>query len=555
MLRSSFAWLLGCLILDCFSPCVRGEEPTSLRREHPRLVLFVTVDQLRGDMPLRFEDRFGDGGFRYLMQQGAIYTQAFYRHSTTFTAVGHATLFTGADAAQHGIVGNDWYDAQTRQKVYCVEDETRVLLGQPTPAHEGTSPRNLTMNTIGDELQAATGRQSRVFSVSLKDRGAIIPGGHQGKAFWYGKSTGRFITSNYYYEAYPEWVEGWNSVGHADRYKDGQWDLLNDRSTYLSASRDDCPYERSYKLLGRTFPHPLQNPQSSDYYATLQCTPMGDELTIDFALELLRQEKLGQGPSTDMLMVGLSATDYIGHAFGPDSLEAEDNLMRLDRSLARLFGEVDRLIGLKQVLIVLSSDHGISSIPEYAQSIGLAAGRLNPVKLMICLNDCLQQRYQTDRNLVLAFANPAFYLDRQAILELNLDLVEVERRVSEELLTQPGIAYAVTRTDLLAAQPTSDSILQKVQHSFHPHLSGHVIVVQQPVWFLYSDPEAYSAMHGSPYPYDTYVPIMLAGSGIAARRIERMVGPQDIAPTVAAILGIDPPKGCTGTLLAEVLGE
>ncbi len=522
-------------------------------RERPQLVLFIVVDQLRGDMPLRFQERFGNGGFRYLLDRGVVYKEAFYRHSTTFTAVGHATLITGSDPIHHGIAGNEWYDTAARQSVYCVEDADHHVLGREVIPHEGTSPRNLTAQTLGDQLVATSQDRSRVFAVSLKDRGAIILGGQRGKAFWFDKTSGCFVTSSYYYEDYPNWVAQWNAQQPADRFRTRNWDLLNDRSTYLFANRDDQPFERSYKLLGRTFPHSLDNPKTADYYSTLRFTPMADELTADFALELLSQERLGQGDATDMLCVGLSATDYIGHAFGPDSLEAEDNLLRVDRTLSRLLQAVDKAIGLDRTLVVLSSDHGVNAIPEYTESLGRTAGRLNLTQLQAHLNEFLQARYKTNRKLITAFANPSYYLDASVLEELGLDVAEVERAVAAEILAQPGFAYAVTRTDLLAGKATDDPILAKVQRAFHPQRSGNVLVVQSASWYLYSDPDEYAATHGSPYPYDTHVPIMIAGPGISPCVTERAVGPQDVASTVAMLLMIAAPPGNDGEPLREAL--
>ncbi|MCO6459318.1 MAG: alkaline phosphatase family protein [Pirellulaceae bacterium] len=535
-------WLLG--VLAAAGP---------LRAERPKLIVLVTVDQLRGDMPSRLRERFGPGGFRYLMEQGVVYNQAYYEHSTTFTAVGHATLATGGHGAQHGMAGNDWFDQQTGQQVYCVEDDRHHLLGSAPKAHAGTSPRNLTSTTFGDELVESNAGRSRVFSVSIKDRGAIIPGGHRGKAFWYAPGSGQFVTSTYYYQQYPEWVERWNGEKHADQFRGRKWDLLHDRATYLAGDRDDRPFEQSFKLLGRTFPHPLDNPEPADFYATLATTPMGDELTLNFVRALVEAERVGQGEATDMLAIGFSVTDYIGHAFGPNSLEAEDNLLRLDRTLAELFEYLEEKVGLDRTLIALSSDHGVDSSPEYSLSLGLPAGRHDPVALLQKLNDGLRQRLQVDEDLVTRFFNPGLYLDLAALERHRLDVRRVERMLAEEVLRQPGFAYAVTRTSLLAGGLPPDPILQKVQRAFHPQRSGNVSVVQSPSWFLYGKPTDSAAMHGSPYPYDTYVPLMFAGAGMEPAVVERLVSPADLAPTICGVLGIKPPTGSTGKPLVEVL--
>lgn len=521
--------------------------------ERPKLFVMITIDQLRGDMPLRFIDRFGENGFRYLLDNGTLFSNAHYRHSTTFTAVGHATLATGGNGAQHGLAGNDWYDVETGQQVYCVEDDRHPLIGEDVKAHQGTSPRNLTSSTIGDELVLATAGRSRVFSVSIKDRGAILPGGHLGKAFWYNSNTGKFVTSTYYYQEYPGWVTAWNNANHADRYRDQEWTLLHDRSTYIYRDQDDRPSEKSYKHLGRTFPHPLNAEKDSDYYKGLRYASMGDELTLSFVKELMQQEQLGQGKETDMLAVSFSVTDYIGHAFGPNSLEAEDNLLRLDATLADFFAYIDETVGLANTMIVLSSDHGIDAVPEYKQSLGLAAGRHYPEKFLAQVNAELKQRFNTDADLVSTFWNPSLYLDLPAVEKLSVSVETVERALVEAILKVPGFAFAVTRTDLLAGRVTDHPVMNKLQRAFHPTRSGNVLIVQDPFWYLYPNPDEFAAMHGSPYTYDTYVPIMFAGPGISQRTVSRLVGPEDMASTVTSYLGIDPPSGSVGEPLVEVL--
>ncbi len=522
----------------------------------PKLVVFVTIDQLRGDMPLRFRERFGDGGFRYLMDKGVIYTNAHFQHSTTFTAVGHATLATGGNAGQHGLAGNDWHDSATGERIYCVQDPDNPLIGKEKSEkdkHKGTSPRNLTSTTIGDELVLASGGRSRVFSVSIKDRGAILPGGHLGKAFWYSSGTGKFVTSTYYYDDYPAWVSTWNAADHAGKLQTETWNLKQPRESYVYRDNDDRPAEKGYKHLQRTFPHALGNQDKASFYKALRFTPMGDMVTLDFVKELMKNEKLGQGAATDMLAVSFSATDYLGHAYGPNSLEAEDNLMWLDATLADLFSYIDANVGLDQTMIVLSSDHGIDAIAEFVSSKGLAAGRHYPEKFMGAVNAGLQKRFGTAENLVVAFWNPSLYLDLGAVAKLGLDTAEVEQALAEEIVLVPGFEVAVTRTNLLAGNVPDNPIMSKLQGAFHPKRSGNVLIVQDQRWYLYPNPEQFAAMHGSPYSYDTYVPIMFAGPGIDHQVVNRLVYPEDIAATVTSYLGIKPPTGSVGTALVEVL--
>nr|ABC24661.1 PhoA [uncultured bacterium] len=522
--------------------------------ETPRLVLFIAVDQLRGDMPIRYQERFGEGGFRYLMEQGFHYRNAHYRHSNTFTAVGHATLATGGNTPQHGIVGNEWFDRASGSGMNAVEDQAHPLLGVEGAAGEGRSPRNLTSSTFGDELVLASGGASRVFGVSIKDRGAVILGGHLGKSFWYEPESGRFVTSSFYYAEYPAWVSAWNGAKPADAWLGASWSLLNPVDTYIYGAQDDRPEERPYKAMGNTFPHPLPAEAGKDYYGNLRFTPMGDVLTLQFARELMRAEEVGQRDATDILTISLSATDYIGHAFGPNSLESEDNQLQLDRSLAEFFAEVDRLVGLDRTLIVLSSDHGIDEIPEYTQHLGCDAGRHVPEEFIAAANGALKARFGIADDLVLTFQNPSLYLDEARVQALGLALPEVERALADAMVALPGFDMAVTRSDLLEGRVPNTKVMDMVTRAFHPKRSGNVLVVQSPSWYLYPEAQKYAAMHGSPYSYDTYVPIFFAGPGVVSGASQRPVAPEDVASTITAYLGIKPPSGNMGNPLLEVVG-
>jgi predicted AlkP superfamily pyrophosphatase or phosphodiesterase len=488
------------------------------------------------------------------MEQGFHYRNAHYRHSNTFTAVGHATLATGGNTPQHGIVGNEWFDRASGSGMNAVEDQAHPLLDVEGAAGEGRSPRNLTSSTFGDELVLASGGASRVFGVSIKDRGAVILGGHLGKSFWYEPESGRFVTSSFYYAECPAWVSAWNGAKPADAWLGASWSLLNPVETYIYGAQDDRPEERPYKAMGNTFPHPLPAESGKDYYGNLRFTPMGDVLTLQFARELMRAEEVGQRDATDILTISLSATDYIGHAFGPNSLESEDNQLQLDRSLADFFAEVDRLVGLDRTLIVLSSDHGIDEIPEYTQHLGCDAGRHVPEEFIAAANGALKARFGIADDLVLTFQNPSLYLDEARAQALGLALPEVERALADAMVALPGFDLAVTRSDLLEGRVPNTKVMDMVTRAFHPKRSGNVLVVQSPSWYLYPEAQKYAAMHGSPYSYDTFVPIFFAGPGIVSGASQRPVAPEDIASTITAYLGIKPPSGNMGNPLLEVVG-
>ncbi len=525
----------------------------------PRLVLQITVDQLRGDLPRRFEERLGPGGFRYLLERGLHYDNAHYQHANTETAVGHATLFTGADPSRHGLVANEWFDQVTGEQVYNTEDDRHHLIGKEPKPHTGTSPRQILSSTIGDELVVHGGGRSRVYSVSVKDRGAIIPGGHAGKAFWFSKSSGEFVTSTYYYDAYPEWVKAWNAARPADEYRGKSWTLLHDRSTYVFADSDDRPFEASVDALGRTFPHSLGDGSSKYFYGVLTFTPVGDELTLSFAKALIENEKVGQGKATDFLAISFSSTDYVGHVFGPSSLESEDNVLRLDRTLAELFAYVDEWVGLDKTLIVLSADHGAPEAPEHMARLGMETGRF-PLDWFqsVPLTQALEKRFGRG-DLIAAHSHPYLYLNLEAIRQDALDVAEVERFVADEVQKLPGMAYALTRSDLLAGRIADAPLQHQIRRSFHPTRSGNVHLVPRHYWYLHSAKEAatmgIAAIHGSPWAYDTYVPIFFAGPGVPTGTVSRRVGPHDIAATLAAYLGVKPPSGSVGTPLVEVLNR
>jgi len=535
-----------------FSPTAFGETAAS----KPKLILQITVDQMRGDFPMRYEDRLGKGGLRYLMEQGTHYRNAHFQHADTETPVGHASLFTGTYPAYNGIVAGNWFDRDKGRVIYNCEDDRYPMIGEERAEGKGRAPTNLLSSTIGDELVVSNNRRSRVFSVSIKDRGAILPGGHTGKAFWYSKSDGSFVSSTYYYKDYPDWVKQWNAKKLADHYKNTSWTLLHDASTYLFGKDDDRPYEVDMFGLGTTFPHPMKG-DSEYFYASLIATPFGDELTADFAKTLIKAEKLGQGEQTDLMAISLSVTDYIGHVFGPSSLEAEDNVLRLDRLLADLFRFVDREVGLENTLIVLSSDHGMCEAPEYMKGLGFEVGRLTSETVVEgTIGKALQARLGVPPTVVRLYEHPYVYLDEAEIRKTKYSVAEIESAVAEEIIQIRGIIGALTRTDLLKGTFAPTQVNQRILNNFHLKRSGHVHVISDQFWYFYYEMDTtthIAAIHCSPWTYDTYVPLFFAGNGVPAQRISRPVTPYDIAATIAIYLGIKPPSGSIGTPLLEVL--
>jgi len=566
MKKQTFSLLAmtGMLVLITVLPAFSDDETSKCK-----LILQITVDQLRGDLPSRHVERYGEGGFHYLLQEGTYYSNAHYQHSNLETIVGHAVLATGAFPSAHGMVANVWMDRETGELGYAIEDSDYDLVGSrggvdrkseidPTQAaarSDGRSPRAILKSTFSDELAVGTAGRAKIFGVSVKDRGAVSLAGHAGKAFWFSKKTGEFVSSTYYYEQYPDWVKKWNGKRLADRYEDKSWELLQNRSEYVYRDVDDRPYETALPGYGRVFPHPFGNKDGSLFYTLLTLSPMGDILTLDFAKTLIEKEQLGQDDVPDYLAVSFSSTDYVGHIFGIASLESEDNILQLDRTLADLFEYVDEKVGLQNTLIVLSADHGAPEAPEYMASLGMDVDRLTPSKFDTApAVKALKERFGIGRELIKMYQHPYLYLDHRLIRERGLDLADVEGALVEELMKFDGIALAVSSSDIRRGRLPEAPVIQQVRRNFHPKRSGDIYLVQEPYWFLYSDESIpLCTIHGSPWRYDTYVPIILAGMNIPAQEITRLVHPVDIAVTLAAYVKVKPPSGAQGHPLTEVL--
>jgi predicted AlkP superfamily pyrophosphatase or phosphodiesterase len=528
-----------------------------------KLVLQVTVDGLRGDLLNRYGDRFAEGGFRYLMKEGTVYTNAHYQHANTETIVGHTILATGAFPSDHGMIGNVWFDREAGELSYNIEDPQHPLLPtregnvkgeQVDPAQklsrtQGRSPAAILAATFADTLAAYYGGRSKIFGVSGKDRGAVPMAGHVGKAFWFSTDTGDFLTSTYYYNAYPAWASEWNARRQTEQYADTSWTLLNDPSTYLLGTQDDRPYEVDLRGYGRVFPHPFGEKGDKLFYTKLLVSPVGDQLTLDFAKALITSELLGQDAIPDYLSISFSAVDAVNHFFGPSSLENEDVVLQLDRTLTDLIMFIDRTVGLKHTLIVLSADHGMADMPEYMTELGFKAGRLYPDDVINIANEVGKRVFGVD-NVVLFFYRPYLYLDDKKIAAANLDRKKVEQAVAGALTDTEGIAVAVARSGLSPMQETP--VLGQIRRNFHASRSGDIYIVQEPYWFMF-DKGPVAAMHGSPWSYDTHVPIIFAGPEIRSQTVHRLVHPVDVAPTLAAFLGMTPPSSTRGTLLEEVL--
>jgi len=551
-------------------PCLALFAVAGASAEPPRLILQITVDALRGDLPQRHLHNMGKGGFRYLFDEGVHYSNAHYQHGNTETIVGHSSLATGTTPALHGMVGNVWFDKDAGRLIYNVEDDRYHLLSsnadvdrsteidptQRVALADGRSPRALLTSTFSDELAYAYNGQSKIFAVSVKDRGAIPLAGQTGKAFWFSKPAGRFISSNYYYERYPQWVLDWHDANPLDAYSDNSWQLLRPAQDYLFGTNDDQPWETDFPGFGRTFPHPWGSIGDKYFTTLLTLSPAGDQLTLDFAKTLVENEQLGQDAIPDFLSVSFSSNDYVLHLFGPSSLEAEDVLLQLDRTLADLFSYIDETVGLKHTLIVLSADHGAPEAPPYLNTRGDQDAHYYDMEA------CMQQveaglaqgPFAKVEGLIGQFSHPYIYLDQKVMEQAKLDGAKVAETVAALAEQCNSVNAAITTADTRYSPARNRTVETRVWNNYNARRSGDVyVVLDSQVYVNDFDGLVVAATHGSPWNYDTFVPIFFAGRGIAQAQVDRPVTPYDIAPTLSALLGIKPPSGSIGNPLSELL--
>jgi predicted AlkP superfamily pyrophosphatase or phosphodiesterase len=562
--RRIVSYCISLLLIVGLATLIAGNFSIANAQSRPevRLVLQITIDGLRADLINRYENGFGKDGFRLLKEKGTYYTNAHYQYANTETIVGHTTLATGTFPSQHGMIGNVWFDREAGELAYNIEDPKSPIIPtrknetkgeQVDPAQkksrtQGRSPAVLLAPTIGDGLAAYYSGRSKIFGVSGKDRSAVSMAGHAGKAFWFSTNTGDFVTSTYYYDTYPDWAIQWNDQRQAEGYAGKSWALLNDPSTYLLADQDDRPYEADLMGYGRVFPHTFGQADDKLLYTRILVSPIGDQLTLDFSKSLITHEKLGQDEIPDYLSISFSGVDAVNHFFGPSSLENEDVVVQLDRTLADLLSFIDKNIGLKHTLVVFSADHGMADLPEYMTELGYKAGRLDPDEIVAAANKS-GQKFGVDE-IVRFFYRPYLYLNDEKIAAAKIDRMKVEHAIADALTDFDGIALAVPTSRLSSQQ--ANPLVAQVRRNHHVSRSGDIYIIQKPYWFLF-DKGPVAAMHGSPWRYDTHVPIIFMGSGIQPKTVHRLVHPVDVASTITALLGMTPPGSAQGLPLEEVL--
>lgn len=515
----------------------------------PKLVVGIVVDQMRWDFIYRYYARYGTGGFKRFLNEGFTSENVNINYVPSFTAVGHSAIYTGAVPAVNGIVGNDFIIQATGKSMYCTGDSTAQTLGSTSNAGQ-MSPRNLLVTTLGDELKLATNFRAKVVGVALKDRGGILPAGHTANAaYWFDDLTGNWISSTYYMNDLPDWVKRFNGARHAERYLKQNWNTLYPMNTYVQSFPDDNVYEG--KLTGTSSPTlPVRTSQmfGSDFNI-IRYTPYGNSLTLDMAKEVLDQEQLGKHLDTDMLAVSLSSTDYIGHQFGPNSVEIEDTYLRLDRDLAAFFAYLDKQIGKGNYTVFLTADHGAAHNPQLLIDKNIPAGFLNGKKVLDDLNAVLEGKYATPL-LVLSLSNYEVNLNQVLIAQRGLNQASIVTDCIRFLETQPGIAFVVDMRDAQAT--TMPHVLrQRIENGYYAERCGVIEIIPSAGWF-----QGYGTTgttHGTTYAYDMHVPLLMMGWGIKPGRSNSKNDITDIAPTISALLHIQVPSGAMGKVIVEAL--
>ncbi|HWA26612.1 MAG TPA: alkaline phosphatase family protein [Lacunisphaera sp.] len=528
----------------------------------PALVVVISIDQFRADHLERFRPHFGPGGFRLLMEQGAYFVDCHHRHAFTKTGPGHAVMLTGVHADLNGIIGNDWLDRETLKTISCVGDESVQPVGLPDskepelPGPENPalprSPRNLLATTVGDELKMAHAGQPKVIGIAEKHRAAILMSGKMANAAYF-MERGRMITSTYYMPELPAWVRQWNAAAKVDAYFGRQWDRILPAAAYDLQGPDDAPGEDDKAgALGRTFPKKVVGRDGvvgQAFYGAFQNTPFANEVVEDFAKTAIEQENLGgRAGITDLLCLGFSANDHAGHLYGPDSQEVMDLVVRTDRTLADFFQFLDRRIGLKHCLIVLTADHGVAPMPERIHALRpeVAAGRVDRAAVLAGCESALVEKFgalSADGRWLVQDEH-SIRIIPAALREKNVPVAAAQAVVRDALLKLDFVQAVYTR-DQLESGDVHDDAGRKMLLSFNRDRSGDVIYQTKPYFFS----RATGSNHGTPYNYDTHVPLLWYGAGVKPGVYAEPVGVNDLAPTLARLLGLNAPPASTGKVL------
>lgn len=517
----------------------------------PKLIVGIVVDQMRWDFLYRYYDRYSKGGFKRLMNDGFNCENTFIPYTPTVTAAGHTCIYTGSVPAIHGVVGNGWYDYTEKRDVYCSEDKSVQTVGANNDNGK-MSPKNMLTTTICDELKLATNFRSKVIGVAIKDRGAILPAGHSADAaYWYDSKTGSFISSTYYFNELPKWTQDFNASNKTNSYYEKNWNTLYPINTYLQSDVDTNNYEST--VLGdnqKGFPYDLKRFIDKKDFGKIRSTPYGNSLTFDFAKAALINEQLGKDSITDFLAVSFSSTDYIGHAFGPNSVEIEDTYLRLDKDLEAFLIFLDNQVGKNNYTLFLSADHGVAHVPGFLAKHKIPNGGVVGSESEKKLNAYLKEKFSVD-SLCLGSGNYQFYLNHNLIEEKKLDYDDILKHTISFLQKINGVDRALEYADLQEAM-LPKALKEQFINGYYPSRCGDVLVILKP-GYIDDEYDNKGTTHGIWNPYDAHIPLLFFGNGIAKGKEYNKTYMSDIAPTLASLLHIQMPSGCIGNVVKEAI--
>lgn len=536
--------LTGLVLMFTSTACVAQktteDENKNPHYETPKLAVGIVVDQMRYDYLYRYWDKYSDDGFKRLLNEGFSFDNTRFDYMPTYTGPGHTSVYTGTTPAVHGIIGNSWYVKEEDRTTYVTEDPDYQSVGTETDAGE-MSPKWMLSSTISDELRLHTNMRAKSVGVSIKDRGSILPAGHSGDAYWFDYDTGDFITSTYYYDELPGWVQEFNSRKLVDQYLSEPWETLLPIEEYIESIEDDNPYEGKFTGKDRpTFPYDLPALREENGTGLVASTPFGNQLVLELAKAAIEGENLGNDDITDLLAVSFSSTDIIGHQFGPASIEVQDTYLRLDRQIGELLNYLDEQFGKENVIVFLTSDHGAGHVPNYLKDEGIPAGNFSGGDVADDIREFLTAEYGED--LLKSFSNQQVFLDRDRIAEMDEDLTAVQENVAQFMLKVESVAGAITAHSLETNQFTKD-IQWKIQKGYNQQRSGDVMTWLEPQWMPGGST---GTTHGSPFSYDSRAPMLWYGWDIPAGRSSQPVHISDIASTLAIFLNTPFPNGNTG---------
>ena len=529
---------------------IQAQTPKKIIKETdkaPKLIVGIVVDQMRADYISRYWSKYGNNGFKRLVNNGFYCKNTNYNYVPTYTGPGHASIFTGTTPSAHGIISNEWFSRTENKMIGCVADQNVITVG--SESKEGlASPKNLLSTTIGDELRISTLKKSKVIGVSLKDRSAILSVGHSANAaYWFDEITANFISSSHYMNELPKWVFDFNDKKTAQQYLQQGWSTLLPIEQYTESLADENNYEKApNKKEKPVFPYDYTANIEKKDFDIICSTPWGNTITKDFAIEAIKGEQLGKDEYTDMLCISFSSTDYVGHSYGPKSIEIEDVYLRLDKDIEQLLMSLDKEVGADNYVLFLTADHGACEVPAHLKDMKIPGGYINS-KMAKELKAHLNSIYGD--TLLLSYTNQQVFLNDATIASKKLDKVQIEKTCAEFFLKFDGVSETYTSESLRTQSYSEGSFRHLVQNGYNFKRSGDVSVCYLPGWMRYAEK---GTTHGAEYSYDTHVPLIFYGAGIPKGSSVRSFNIVDIAPSACMLLNIPFPNACLGKPIEEL---